>query len=85
MSSVDELLDDARVLGDEAARMAMYAEAQTLIAEDQPAIWTYTENTLIAMHECIKGYEYRPLESLSVLFQDLAMEGCTYVTDKVKV
>jgi len=39
---VDELLDDARVLGDEAARMEMYAEAQTLIAEDQPAIWTYT-------------------------------------------
>ena len=75
---VDELLDDARVLGDEAARLEMYAEAQTLIAEDTPSIWTYTENSLIAMHECIKGYEYRPLESLSVLFQDLSMEGCTY-------
>ncbi len=75
---VDQLLDEARVLGDEAARMEMYAEAQRLIAEDQPAIWTYTENTLIAMNECIKGYEYRPLESLSVLFQDLSMEGCTY-------
>lgn len=75
---VDRLLDEARVLGDEAARMEMYAEAQRLIAEDQPSIWTYTENTLIAMHECVTGYEYRPLESLSVLFQDLAMEGCPY-------
>lgn len=76
--TVDQLLDDARVLGDEAARMEMYAEAQRLIAEDQPSVWTYTENTLIAMHSCITGYEYRPLESLSVLFQDLAMEGCPY-------
>ena len=31
---VDQLLDEARVLGDEAARMEMYAEAQRLIAED---------------------------------------------------
>jgi len=72
------LLDDARVLGDEAARMEMYAEAQTLISEDLPAIWTYTENTLVAMHECVTGYVFRPLESLSVMFQDIAMEGCPY-------
>jgi hypothetical protein len=31
---------------------------------------------MIAAHECIQGYEFRPLESLSVLFQDLAMENC---------
>ncbi len=76
--TVDTLLDEARVLGDEAARMELYGEAQQLIAADQPAVWTYTENTLIAMHSCVTGYEYRPLESLSVLFQDLAMEGCPY-------
>ncbi len=74
--TVDKLLDDARVLGDEAGRLDLYAQAQQQIAADQPAIWTYTENTLIAAHECIKGYEFRPLESLSVLFQDLSMEGC---------
>lgn len=73
---VDALLDEARVLGDEAQRMEKYAEAQRLIAADQPAVWTYTENTMIAAHECIQGYEFRPLESLSVLFQDLAMENC---------
>jgi len=75
-AEVDKLLDDARTSSDEAARLDLYAQAQTLIAADQPAIWTYTENTLIAAHECVKGYEFRPLESLSVLFQDLAMEGC---------
>lgn len=74
--TVDKLLDDARVLGDEAARLDLYAQAQQQIAADQPALWTYTENTIIAAHECIKGYEFRPLESLSVLFQDLSMEGC---------
>ena len=74
--AVDKLLDDARVLGDEAGRLDLYAQAQTQIAADQPAIWTYTENTMIAAHECVKGYEFRPLESLSVLFQDLSMEGC---------
>lgn len=74
--AVDKLLDEARVLGDEAQRMEKYAEAQKLIAADQPSIWTYTENTMIAAHECIKGYEFRPLESLSVLFQDLSMENC---------
>ncbi len=74
---VDELLDQARVLGDQDKRMELYAEAQKLIAADQPAIWTYTENSLMAMNECIKGFEFRPLESSSVLFQDLAMEGCS--------
>ena len=73
---VDTLLDEARVLGDEAQRMEKYAEAQRLIAADQPAIWTYSENPMIAAHECVKGYVFRPLESLSVLFQDLSMEGC---------
>ncbi len=77
-AEVDTLLDDARVLGDEAARLEKYAEAQRLIAADQPSVWTYTENTLIGMHSCITGYEYRPLESLSVLFQDLGMEACPY-------
>lgn len=75
-AEVDKLLDDARVSSDEAARLDLYAQAQTLIAADQPAIWTYTESTLIAAHECVKGYEFRPLESLSVLFQDLSMENC---------
>ena len=50
--------------------------AQASSHSDQPAVWTYTENSLMAMHECITGYEFRPLETLSVLFQDLAMENC---------
>lgn len=74
---VDRLLDDARSLGDMNERLELYAEAQALIAADQPAVWMYTENSLMAFNDCVKGYEYRPLESLSVLFQDLWLEACS--------
>lgn len=73
---VDELLDTARVTGDPAVRTELYNEAQTLIAADQPAVWTFTQNSVLAFNECVQGYEFRPLESLSVLFQDLELNNC---------
>ncbi len=73
---VDALLDEARSLGDADKRQELYAEAQQQIVADQPAVWMYTENSIVAFNECVKGYEYRPLESLSVLFQDLWLDGC---------
>ncbi len=73
---VDELLDQARITGDPDVRAQLYAEAQKLIAADQPAIWTFTQNSVLAFNECVTGYEFRPLESLSVLFQDLALNNC---------
>jgi peptide/nickel transport system substrate-binding protein len=73
---VDSLLDEARVTGDPAVRTEMYNEAQRLIAADQPSVWMYAESTLLAFNDCVKGYQYRPLESLSVLFQDLWMDNC---------
>jgi peptide/nickel transport system substrate-binding protein len=74
---VDTLLDEARTLGDMTERLNLYGEAQTLIAADQPSVWTYTENSLMAFNNCVKGYVYRPLESISVLFQDLWLDGCS--------
>ncbi|MBK8020981.1 MAG: ABC transporter substrate-binding protein [Chloroflexi bacterium] len=73
---VDELLDLARVTGDPAARTELYNEAQTLIAADQPSVWTFTQNSVLAFNECVQGYDFRPLESLSVLFQDLELNSC---------
>lgn len=73
---VDELLDEARVLGDMDQRLEMYAEAQTLISEDQPAVWMYTEDSGIALNSCVKGYVFSPMYPISVLFQDLWMDGC---------
>jgi peptide/nickel transport system substrate-binding protein len=73
---VDKLLDDARVEGDAAARTELYNQAQTLIAADQPSVWMYAESSLMAFNDCVKGFEYRPLESLSLLFRDIWMQDC---------
>ncbi len=73
---VDQLLDEARVLGDQDVRLELYAEAQQLIAADQPSVWMYTEDSLTAFNECVKGYVYSPMYPITVLFQDLWMDGC---------
>ena len=73
---VDELLDTARVTGDAAMRESMYAEAQEVINEDQPSVWMYTLSSGTGMHKCVKGYRYSPYYQVTVLFQDLWMDGC---------
>lgn len=73
---VDELLDQARSLGDLDERLALYAEAQTLIAADQPAIWMYTEDSLTAFNDCVEGFVFSPFYPITVLFQDLWMNNC---------
>jgi len=73
---VDELLDEARVTGDADARAEMYTEAQILITEDQPAIWMYTEDSSMAFNTCVKGYRFSPMYPVTVLFQDIWMDGC---------
>ena len=73
---VDALLDKALELGDMSARLELYKEAQMLIAADQPAVWMYTENSGLSLNECVKGYTYSPMYPVTVLFQDLWMEGC---------
>lgn len=74
--TVDNLLDEARVLGDMGEREALYAEAQALIAADQTAVWMYTEDQLISMDACVQGYVYSPLYPVTLLFQDIWMDGC---------
>ena len=73
---VDQLLEQARVLGDNDKRLQLYSEAQQLIAADQPSVWMYTEDSSLALNECVKGYVYSPMYPITVLFQDLWMEGC---------
>jgi peptide/nickel transport system substrate-binding protein len=73
---VDELLDEARSVGDMDARMELYTEVQQLIVEDQPALWMYTEDSLTALNECVKGYNYSIMYQITLLFQDVWMEDC---------
>ena len=73
---VNELLDTARATTDPAERQAMYTEAQQLIAAEQPSVWMYTEDSSLALHNCVKGFAYSPMYPLTVMFQDLWMDGC---------
>lgn len=73
---VDELLDGARSSGDPAQRSAMYTEAQEIITADQTSVWMYTEDSGIALNKCVKGFRFSAMYPLTVLFQDLWMDGC---------
>ena len=73
---VNELLDTARVTGDAEERQAMYAEAQETINAEQPSVWMYTEDSSTALNTCVKGFRYSPMYPITVLFQDLWMDGC---------
>ena len=73
---VNELLDTARVIGDAEERQAMYAEAQETINAEQPSVWMYTEDSSTALNTCVKGFRYSPMYPITVLFQDLWMDGC---------
>ena len=73
---VDRLLDEALVEGDMDTRLDLYAQAQRLIASDQPSVWMYTEDSGLSLNECVQGYNYSPMYPLTVLFQDIWLEGC---------
>ena len=73
---VDELLDQARTIGDADTRQAMYTEAQELIAAEQPSVWMYTEDSGLALNTCVKGFVFSPMYPITALFQDLWMDGC---------
>ncbi|RMF77694.1 MAG: ABC transporter substrate-binding protein [Chloroflexi bacterium] len=73
---VDALLNEAASTGDPERRNELYAEAQRLIVADQPSLWMYTEDSLTALNDCVKGYVFSPQYPITVLFQDLWMEDC---------
>jgi peptide/nickel transport system substrate-binding protein len=73
---VDALLDQAQSLGNMDDRLALYAEAQQLIVEDQPSIWMYTEDSLTVFNDCVKGFVFSAQYPITVLFQDLWMDNC---------
>ncbi len=73
---VDQVLDEGRTTADPDQRLALYAEANRLIAADQPAIWTFTEQQFVGASDCIQHFQSSPPDNVIVLFQDLVMVGC---------
>ena len=66
----------ARSSGDAVEREALYTEAQEIIAAEQTSVWMYIEDSGLARNTCVKGYRYSPMYQVTVLFQDLWMDGC---------
>jgi peptide/nickel transport system substrate-binding protein len=57
---VDKALDDARLVSDPAARKAIYEKMTKQIIEDEPIIYLYHRNVLIAHTIKLEGYTQMP-------------------------
>jgi peptide/nickel transport system substrate-binding protein len=57
---VDKTLDDARLVSDFAARKAIYEKMTRQILEDEPIIYLYHRNVLIAHTAKLEGYTQMP-------------------------
>lgn len=57
---VNQLLDQARVSADPAVREAAYLEAQELIRDDAPWVFTWTGENTTGLHKSVKGFTQHP-------------------------
>lgn len=57
---VDELLNSARVTADPAVREAAYMEAQEIIRDEAPWIFTWTGENLSGTHKSVRGFSQHP-------------------------
>jgi peptide/nickel transport system substrate-binding protein len=57
---LDELLNKARTVNDQAQRQAIYFEALRLLAEDVPTSYLYFDPRIIAMRSNLTGFVPNP-------------------------
>ncbi|MDF2641605.1 MAG: transporter substrate-binding protein, partial [Pseudomonas sp.] len=57
---LDELLNQARAVNDEAQRQALYFQALRLLATDVPTTYLYFDPRIIAMNSKITGFVPNP-------------------------
>lgn len=57
---VDELLNKARTVSDQAKRKAIYDEAQTILQEDLPSMYIYYQPWPFVTHKKVQGFEPYP-------------------------
>jgi peptide/nickel transport system substrate-binding protein len=70
---VDQLLDDARVETDVAARKELYAQAATIIADEASYIYLYNPAVLQVWSSELEGYEARA--DRAIRFRDVSLAG----------
>ena len=57
---VDDLLQQARVEGDQAKRKVLYDQAMAILVKEVPYIYTVHDNVLFGIAKSVKGFEYVP-------------------------
>jgi len=68
---VDALLDEARSTLDSEARQAAYADAISIIWEDAPWLFLYSEIQVTAIRNNVSGFVVHPDESLIATYADI--------------
>lgn len=59
-ADVDRLLDEGRTTADQDARLVAYKEAQEIIREDAPWIFTWTGENLSGIRSNVEGFKQHP-------------------------
>ncbi|BEV14924.1 ABC transporter substrate-binding protein [Herbaspirillum sp. DW155] len=57
---VDDLLQQARVEGDQAKRKALYDQAMTILVKEVPYLYLVHDNVLFGIAKSVKGFQYVP-------------------------
>lgn len=63
-AKVNDLLVQARQLGDQAKRAALYAEAAQIVVDEAPYIYVTTQGYVCVFHNKVKGYVVNPSQSV---------------------
>ncbi|MGF1466143.1 MAG: ABC transporter substrate-binding protein [Sandaracinaceae bacterium] len=71
-AEVDRLLDEARQETERATRLALYRRASTLIAEDAPWAFAFSNTSLEVVQPYVKGY--RPHPAWQYFFRDIWLD-----------
>ena len=68
---IDAMIDAARATADVAEQNAIYQDLQRQLVEDQVAVFLLTQRSQQAMHECLQGFTWVPMQSFEFNFHTM--------------
>ena len=72
---LEELFAQAATSTDQAERREMYMEAQEIIRNDHPAVWTFEKDWINGARNWVKGYQYLPRYYQALMVYDMWLDG----------
>lgn len=68
---VDALIDEARSTADVERQNAIYGELQRMLVADQSSVYVLTQRSQQAMHRCLDGFTWVPMQSFEFNFHTM--------------